>query len=134
MRGIFLIGFIFTGLVMAAACHTIRSSPAVDRHQPEAVLNGYFAAWARNDTNAQTSFMTSNSARLAYEPVQSLRVLQVTPAATSSPTTRVYSVSFEVTFNGGRSVSMENGRYNWTYTLIWDGPRDSWLISNYGVG
>ena len=133
MRGTFLTGFIFTALVMTA-CHTTRSSPAVDRHDPEAVLNGYFAAWARNDKNAQTSFMTSNYARLANEPLQSLRVLQVTPTDSSSPTTRVYLVSFEVTFSGGRSLSMENGRYNWTYTLTWDSRRDSWLISSYGAG
>jgi len=46
---------------------------------------------------------------MAHEPVDSLRVLSVIPAAAESPTTRVYAVSFEVAFHGGRSLSMENG-------------------------
>ena len=98
------------------------------------MLNAYFAAWARNDTNAQTSFMTPNYARLASEPVESLRVLYVTPADGASPTKRVYVASFEVTFKGGRSLSMESGHYYWKYTLTWDAARDSWLITNYGTG
>jgi Domain of unknown function (DUF4829) len=121
-------------LLTSSACQSTRSSPAVDRHDPEAVLRAYFAAWARNDTEAQMSFMTGNYAGLAHEPVNSLRVLSVTPAPAESPGTRVYAVSFEVNFNGGRSVSMENGRYNWTYTLTWDARRDTWLIANYGAG
>ena len=121
-------------LLMTSACQLTRSSAAVDRHDSEAVLRGYFAAWARNDTDAQTSFMTSNRARLTREPVDSLRVLTVKPVDAASPTTRVYSVSFEVTFKGGRSLSMENGLYNWRYTLTWDATRDSWLIANYGAG
>jgi hypothetical protein len=121
-------------LLLTSACQSTRSSPAVDRHDPEAVLRAYFAAWARNDTDAQTSFMIANRAGLAREPVDSLRVLSVTPVAGVSPTTRVYSVSFEVTFKGGRSLSMENGRYNWTYSLTWDATNNSWLIANYGAG
>lgn len=121
-------------LLTSAACQSTRSSPTVDRHDPEAVLNAYFAAWAHNDTNAQTSFMTSNYAGLAREPVESLRVLNITPADGASATKRVYAVTFEVTFKGGRSLSMESDRYNWTYTLTWDATRDSWLIVNYGAG
>src|SRR4030095_11749317 len=121
-------------LLMTPACQSTRSSPAVDRHDPEAVLRAYFAAWARNDTDAQTSFMIPSRASWAHEPVDSLRVLSITPVDGASPTTRSYSVSFEVTFKGGRSVSMENGRYNWTYSLIRDATNDSWLIANYGAG
>ena len=121
-------------LLTCAACHSTHLSPAVDRRDPEAVLRAYFAAWSNNDTATQTSFMTQNHSNLAYEPVDSLRVLKIIPADAGSPTKRVYAVSFEVKFKGGRSISMENGRYNWTYTLMWDGTRDSWLISNYGAG
>lgn len=78
--------------------------------------------------------MTQNYSNLSYEPVDSLRILTIAPAERASPTKRVYAVSFEVTFKGGRSISMGNGRYNWTYTLTWDATRDSWLISNYGAG
>jgi hypothetical protein len=117
-----------------SACQSTRSSLVVDRHDPEAVLRAYFAAWARNETEAQTSFMTANYAHLVHEPVDSLRVLSVTPASAESPTTRVYAVSFEIAFSGGRSLSMENGRYDWTYTLTWDGNHDTWLIANYGAG
>ena len=90
----------------AVACRSTSNSPAVDRHNPEAVLRAYFAAWARNDTVAQASFMASDDARLAYEPVDSLRLLSVTLAEGATPTMRVYAVSFEVSFKGGRSLSM----------------------------
>jgi hypothetical protein len=121
-------------LLTYAACQSTRSSPAVDRHDPEAVLRAYFAAWASNDTDNQTSFMAAKYGRLAGEPVDSLRVVSVALADGASATTRVYSVSFDVAFKGGRSISMENGRYYWTYTLTWDATRDSWLITNYGAG
>lgn len=48
-------------------------------------------------------------------------------------TTRVYLIVFD--YNpGGRGLSMERGRYTWTYVLTWDAGRDSWLVSNYGTG
>jgi hypothetical protein len=78
--------------------------------------------------------MTANYARLTQEPVDSLLLLSIAPTDGASPTTRVYSVSFEVTFKGGHGLSMEDGRYNWSYTLSWDATRDSWLIANYGAG
>ena len=121
-------------LLTYAACQSTHSSPAIDRRDPEAVLRAYFTAWANNDTATQTSLMTQNYSNLSYEPVDSLRVLTIAPAERASPTKRVYAVSFEVTFKGGRSISMGNGRYNWTYTVTWDATRDSWLISNYGAG
>ena len=68
------------------------------------------------------------------EPVDSIRILSLVPNESASTTTRVYSVSFEIKFTGGRSISMEDGRYYWTYTLNWDSRRDSWLVSNYGAG
>jgi hypothetical protein len=119
-------------LLKFAACQSTHRFTAVDRRDPEAVLRAYFAAWANNDRATLTSLMVQKYANLAYEPVDSLRVLTIVPADGASPTRRVYAVSFEVTFKGGRSISMENGRYNWTYTLTWDAARDSWLISNYG--
>jgi hypothetical protein len=130
-KACFLVG---VTLLICAACHPKRSSPAVDRHDPEAVLRAYFAAWARNDTEAQISFMAAGYGRLADEPVDSLRILSLAPADGGSSTRKVYSVSFDITFTGGRSVSMENGRYYWTYTLTWDAARESWLITNYGAG
>jgi hypothetical protein len=121
-------------LLTYAACQSKHSAPAVDRRDPEAVVRAYFAAWANNDTATQTSLMTQNYSNLAYEPVDSLRVLTIIPAEGASSTRRVYAVSFEVTFKGSRSISMENGRYSWSYTLTWDATRDSWLISSYGAG
>jgi hypothetical protein len=120
-------------LLGSAACQSTPGIAKVDRHDPEAVLNAYFAAWASNDTKAQTSFMAPTGAELAREPVESLHVLNITPDGASA-TKRVYSVTFEVKFEGGRSVSMESGEYRWTYTLAWDATRDSWLIVNYGAG
>ena len=120
-------------LLTYAACQSTHRSTAVDRRDPEAVLRAYFAAWANNDRATLTSLMAQKYADLAYEPVDSLRVLTIVPADGASPTRRVYAVSFEVTFKGGRSISMESGRYRWTYTLTWDATHASWLISNYGA-
>jgi hypothetical protein len=39
-----------------------------------------------------------------------------------------------LTIDRHQGSSMDSGRYNWTYTLTWDGSRDSWFISNYGAG
>lgn len=126
----------------SAACQSTHSSPAVDRHDPEAVLNAYFAAWARNDTNAQTSFMTPTYARMFREDADLVRVLSIKLldektsklwSSGSPETTRVYRVLFDYKPTG-HGFSMETGRYIWTYTLIWDPTRDSWLIASYGAG
>lgn len=86
--------------------------------------------------------MTLGSARLAYEPVDSVRVISCSlldekTSRASSPgsaeTTRVYLVTFDYKPTG-RGFSMAPGRYTWTYTLTWDATRESWLISNYGAG
>jgi hypothetical protein len=119
--------------LLSSGCRTTGGQSAVDRHQPEAVLHAYFDAWARNDIDAQKSFMTGNYAGLVREPVTSLRVLSVTSNDGGSPNTRVYSVDFEIKLDG-HGISMDDGRYRWTYTLTWDAARDSWLISNYGAG
>jgi hypothetical protein len=126
----------YGSLITFTACQSTRSSPAVDRHDPEAVLRAYFAAWARNDSDAQKSFMAATYSKLTFarEPVDSLHLLSVAVTDATSPTKRFYSVSFDVTFAGGRSISMENGRYYWTYTLNWDATRNSWLIADYGAG
>jgi hypothetical protein len=121
-------------LLSNPACQATSSSSLVDRHDPEAVLRAYFAAWGRNDTEVQKSFMTTDYANLIREPVDSLRVLAVSTKDAASATTRVYSVSVEINLSGGRSISMISGRYDWTYTLKWDAARESWLIANYGAG
>ncbi len=129
-------------LALSAACRTSGGSPAVDRHNPEAVLGAYFNAWNRNDLPLQKSFMTTNYAGLAREPVDSVRVLSIKLLdaktsrlwSTGSPeATGVYIVVFDYKPTG-RGFSMEGGRYTWSYTLTWDASRNSWLISNYGAG
>ncbi len=107
--------------------------PGVDRHDPKAVLNAYFAAWARGDLATQVSFMDAKYARLALEPVDSLRLLVVNLIATPSSSERTYHVVFEIRVKG-TGVSMQSGRYDWTYYLTWEPRRDSWLITNYGAG
>jgi len=121
-------------LVFTCGCHSTHSSSPVNRHNPEAVLRAYFEAWAHNDNETRASFMSNKEVQSMSEPVDSIRILSLVPNQSASTTTRVYSVSFEIKFAGGRSISMEDGRYYWTYTLTWDSTRDSWLISNYGSG
>jgi hypothetical protein len=119
--------------VVSAACRPINNVATIDRRQPEEVLRAYFDAWAHNDTARQQSFMTANYRGLIREPVDSLHVISVAPVDGAPANTRVYAVSFEIKSNGQGS-SVPSGRHQWTYTLTWDAPRDSWLISNYGAG
>ena len=120
-------------LGMACACRSAPAPPAVDRHDPGAVLRAYFAAWANNDLKLQTSYMTANYTNLIFEPVESLRVLTIKPRDTSSPGVRIYDVSFEIK-DAGPGQSIPSGQHTWTYTLIWNKERDSLLISNYVAG
>ena len=133
-----------TVLLISTACQlSSRSAEAVTRRNPEAVLRAYFTAWNRNDSNTQKSLVTENYAETTWypEPVESVvlvsaQMLDEDSARLWSPgsfdTTRVYSVIFDYNPRG-RGFSMERGRYTWTYTLIWDAERGSWLISSYGA-
>ncbi len=114
-----------------ASCSAAR--PPVDRHDPEAMLRLYFAAWQRGDWPAQASFMGDNYAGMNPEPLQSLRVLEIVPLADASSGERLYRVVFDIEVKG-QGVSMRSGRYAWSYYLTWDAGRDSWLITNYGAG
>jgi len=132
-----------TALLMSTACQlSSRSAAAVTRRNPEAVLRAYFTAWNRNDSNTQKSLMTANYADRTWypEPVESVELVSAEMLDEDSArlwssgafdTTRVYRVIFDYNPKG-RGFSMERGRYSWTYTLIWDADRGSWLISNYG--
>lgn len=120
---------------LLTGCKSASTSPSapIDRRNPEAVLRAYFDAWARNDADGRESFMITEYAGMVREPVDSVRVLSITPVKESSETIRVYAVSFEI--KGARpGSSVESGRHNWTYSLTWDAKRGSWLISNYGAG
>ncbi len=109
------------------------SGPAVDRHDPEAVLRAYFAAWQRGDWSAQASFMDDKYAGMNPEPVESIRVLEIVPLPAPSSNERLYRVVFDIQVKG-QGVSMRSGRYDWSYYLTWEAGRGSWLITNYGAG
>src|SRR5438105_2887369 len=115
--------------MLPRGCRT-SSSLTVDRRNPDSVLRAYFAAWSRNDTATEKSFMTSNYAKTTWYPepvdsvtVPSIRLLDEKSArlwSSGSPdTARVYLVDFDYRPKG-RGFSMERGRYRWTYTLTWD--------------
>ncbi len=110
------------------------SVPAtVDRRNPESVLRAYFDAWARSDWSTQVSFMDQKYAQLTPEPVDSMRLVDVALISTPSSNERTYRVIFEIRVKG-QGVTMQSGRYDWTYYLTWDAERNSWLITNYGAG
>jgi hypothetical protein len=71
--------------------------------------------------------------RMVPEPVESIKLLEVSPLKGSSATHTVYRVVFEIKVKE-EGISMESGRYDWTYELTWDPQRASWLISDYGSG
>ncbi len=120
--------------LVLASCSLLRPSlPPVDRHDPQAVLRGYFAAWAQGNWSAQASFMDDKYAGMVPEPVESLRLLQIEPLPGAASGERLYRVIFEIEVKG-RGVSMGSGRYDWSYYLTWNAARDSWIITNYGAG
>ena len=120
-------------LLFTTGCtNTSKAGATVDRHNPESVLRAYFEAWELGDTPVQLSFMDPKYAQMAPEPVDSLRILDL-QFTSSSPTERTYRVKFEIIVKG-KGVSMQSGRYNWSYTLTWEPKRDSWIITNYGAG
>jgi hypothetical protein len=123
---------------------SVTGSASLNRREPDAVLRAYFAAWNRNDTAAQKSFMTARYAGVNWypEPVESVRVVSTKLLdektarlwSTAAPESRrVYLVVFDYNPRG-RGFSMERGRYTWTYVLTWSAQRRSWLVSNYGAG
>ncbi len=123
-------------LIVALALGLVSCSsagPAVDRHDPEAVLRAYFAAWQRGDWSAQASFMDDNYAGMDPEPLESLYLVEIVPLPAPSSNERLYRVVFDIRVKG-QGVSMRSGRYDWSYYLAWDAGRGSWLITNYGAG
>jgi len=106
---------------------------AVDRHNPESVLRAYFDAWVRSDWSVQLSLMDEKYGQMAPEPVDSINILEIQPISSSSLTYQTYHVIFEIKVKG-QGISMQSGRYDWSYYLTWNPKRDSWLITNYGTG
>ena len=134
----------FVALSVFPTCRSNNGSSFVDRRDSDAVLQAYFAAWNRNDTVSQKSFMTASYSDTDWygEPVDSITVVSAKRLdeksarlwSTGAPdVTRVYLVVFDYSPHG-RGFSMEPGRYPWTYILTWDAARASWLISSYGAG
>jgi hypothetical protein len=120
-------------LVCAGCTNTSKAAVLVDRHNPESVLRAYFEAWTRGDWSNQASFMDEKYAQMVPEPVDSIRIIQIQPIANSSLTERTYQVVFEIKVKG-QGVSMQSGRYDWSYYLTWQAQRGEWLITNYGAG
>ena len=131
-------------MFMPMTYRSVGGSTRLNRRDPGVVLRAYFAAWNRNDTAAQKSFMTAQYAHANWypEPVESVTVVSTKLLdektarlwSTVTPESRrVYLVVFDYNPRG-RGFSMERGRYTWTYVLTWNTQRRSWLISGYGAG
>jgi hypothetical protein len=131
-------------LFIPTTYRSVSGSTRLNRRDHGAVLRAYFAAWNRNDTAAQKSFMAAQyaSANWYAEPVESIKLVSTKLLdektarlwSTVAPdSTRVYLVVFDYNPRG-RGFSMERGRYTWTYVLSWNTQRRSWLISSYGAG
>jgi hypothetical protein len=120
-------------LVCAGCTNTSKAAAPVDRHNPESVLRAYFEAWARSDWSNQASFMDEKYAQMVPEPVDSIRVIEIQPSASTSLYERTYQVVFEIKVKG-QGVSLQSGRYDWSYYLAWEAQRGTWLITNYGAG
>ena len=104
----------------------------VDRHDPETVLRAYFSAWEKGKWQEETLYMASLYSNLVPEPAKSLQIVDLKRLESSSSHC-LFSVAFDFVPLGA-PISMEAGRYTWTYDLNWDGQRQSWIITNYGEG
>ena len=104
----------------------------VDRHDPESVLRAYFAAWQKGEWQKEALYMSSVFYDTVPEPAKSLTIVDM-QGLESSSSHCLYSVTFNFVPLGA-PVSMEAGRYSWTYDLNWDSQRQSWIITNYGEG
>ena len=122
-----------TFLLSTGCTNTNKAVVTVDRHNPESVLQAYFDAWKRGDWSDQASLMDEKYAQMVPEPGDSIRIIEIQPIVDSSSTERTYHVIFEIKVKG-QGVSMQSGRYDWSYYLTWDAKRGSWLITNYGAG
>jgi hypothetical protein len=121
-------------LLLITACSGINDAAiSVDHNNPESVIQAYFKAWEQGDWSFQTSLMDEKYAQMVPEPVDSIRLLEIQALPGSSSVERTYQVIFEIKVKG-KGVSMQNGRYTWTYYLSWDEKDNSWLITNYGSG
>ncbi len=104
----------------------------VDRHDPESVLRAYFSAWERGKWQEVRLYLSATFSNLVPEPAKSLQIIDRKQLKSSSS-----HCSYSVTFDFvplDAPLSMESGRYNWTYDLNWDSQRQSWTITNYGEG
>lgn len=110
-----------------------RSNPEfkVDRSNPESVLRAYFDAWERGDWSTKKSLMHPHYRETMNEPVKSIRLIEVHEEKRLSKTRVIYHVIFDIKVVG-RGLSMQNGRYDWTYYLAWDDRSNSWIITDYG--
>jgi hypothetical protein len=122
-----------TLLLIAGCSNTNKTAISVDRNDPESVLQAYFKAWEQGDWSLQTSMMDEKYAQMVPEPVDSIRILEIRAIPSSSSSERTYQVVFEIKVKGN-GVSMQSGKYSWTYYLSWNEKRNSWLIRNYGAG
>jgi hypothetical protein len=122
-------GLAFVSTTVPATQQTLAS---VDRHDPESVLRAYFSAWQNADWEGEASFMAEMFAHMVPEPAKSLRIVDLRRVE-GSASRCLYAVAFDFAPQGD-VISMEAGRYDWTYDLNWDQGRQSWVITNYGEG
>jgi len=103
----------------------------VDRHDPESVIRAYFDAWARSDSSAMASVLSSKFGQnFMFEPLDSMEVLEIELISDASPTERIYSVLYDAQWKD----QPDTNPTRWKFHLIWDANRDSWIITNYGYG
>ena len=112
------------------------SSFSFDRHDPESVILAFFDAWERRDGNTMASLQGQSYLQYAFsEPLDSIRVLEIKLISSPSQIERVYSATFDIQMKKGQDgLNLHNGQMQWTFTLEWNSSRDSWFITNHGIG
>ena len=103
----------------------------VDRHDPESVIRAYFDAWERSDSSAMASVLSSKFGQnFMFEPLESMELLEIELISDPSPTEQVFSVLYDAQWKD----QPDNNPIRWSFHLMWDANRDSWIITNYGAG
>ncbi len=124
-----ILSFIFSLFVIKIK---VDRAHAINRHDPNAVLQAYFDAWEHNDWTTQASLLDKKYSHMVPEPVKSLTLLE-TQIISNQLLEKVYVVTFEIQVKG-QGVVLHSGQYKWTFYISWDVSRDEWVITNYGEG
>ena len=115
----------------------------VDRNNPESVIRAWFDAMAREDGVAMESVMGTLEGRIPYSfgpnsstppitPIKSIKILEIKLISQSAGILYHYQVQF--TEQLSQDEEEQKNPFWWSFDLIWQDERQSFIIYNHGGG